>query len=768
MSTEIIFVPHNHFDPTWRRCFDRPASYHGVTVRSYAEVEDHVISGWRRLADAGYTFSEGQTVVLRKYLERHPEAAADLRARLASGNLGVMLAGEVVQDTNLPAAEGLVRNFLAAWPFYRDLVGEDYAGLKLAWAEDAFGNSPNYPQVLKGVGAEAVARISYCPCPDPVWVGIDGTRIATTDKLPEVFAGAFEKHPPCPACKGVGCVACGGSGLVLVDGYDRAGVRKALADAAARPEARVAIMLLTEEVTPDPWILEAVAEFNREQAGRCQVRFGTPVDIWQLARADLAQAVAARDATPTADLNPAMPGCYVSRIKIKQRCRAVAYQLVAAEALLANQAWKAGAPAAPPAAFLDAWRHVAFCQFHDAITGTHVDSAYPELMDMLDAAQAVAGEYVKPKRPARVGELAPAGDAPVTKTMGALEVTFDRVGIRAVRCGGEDVFGEFSLGRVRKRSYCIGELALEGDFGDAWGQRIECFMSGVPLGDFNTSVESGADVIRWRGRYDGGDRMVKKLEWTVTVTPSADGRRLDFAVDANWDTHSQRLRVMVPVASQEDTATWEVPFGFIDRKWEPKKLNFTQWNANTLEFPALHWVCKRLDARRGVALLNRGLPCYRWMPGRLDLSLVRSPEWRFCAVEPINYEFWDIDGQRDSGKHRFEFSVFPFTDGTGFGDLVRTGYEYNRPAPLKLPFEVSGDVVVTAWKPAENGSGWILRVQDAGGVGTEVGLEFKDERSVTVTDLLERPQGEPVVGRVFRQALHRHGILTLHVAAGRA
>jgi hypothetical protein len=29
----IVIAGHNHFDPTWRRCFDRSATYNGVTVR---------------------------------------------------------------------------------------------------------------------------------------------------------------------------------------------------------------------------------------------------------------------------------------------------------------------------------------------------------------------------------------------------------------------------------------------------------------------------------------------------------------------------------------------------------------------------------------------------------------------------------------------------------------------------------------------------------------------------------------------------------------
>ena len=51
-------------------------------------------------------------------------------------------------------------------------------------------------------------------------------------------------------------------------------------------------------------------------------------------------------------------------------------------------------PCAPPAEFSEAWRLVAFNQFHDAITGTHIDNAYRELMDMLDRAEEIAAQHL--------------------------------------------------------------------------------------------------------------------------------------------------------------------------------------------------------------------------------------------------------------------------------------------------------------------------------------------------------------------------------------
>ena len=130
---------------------------------------------------------------------------------------------------------------------------------------------------------------------------------------------------------------------------------------------------------------------------------------------------------------------------------------------------------------------------------------------------------------------------------------------------------------------------------------------------------------------------------------------------------------------------------------------------------------------------------------------------------PVHYEFWDLDGQRDAGEHTFEYAIMPYVDGFKPGDLTRHGYRYNLPAPLDPPFEVEGDVVVTAWKPAENGSGWILRVQEASGRGTEITFTFEEEREVTVTNLLEQPQGAAERTCRYTTSLHKHGILTVLV-----
>ncbi|MDR1279613.1 MAG: glycosyl hydrolase [Opitutaceae bacterium] len=866
---DILVIPHNHFDPTWRRAFDRPATKHGVTIRGYCEIEELCINHWITLAKKGYPFSDGQTAIWRKYLERNPQKRDTLRAHARRGLLDLLLAGETVQDTNLPGAEGLVRNFLVAQATYRDLLGDDvvnnggHLALKMAWMEDAFGNSANYPQILKGVGAEVAAATTYNKCPDPVWVGIDGTALPCLDQYPKFRPAFVEKHRPCPACNGTqknenqtACPICNGIGMTLIDAFDHAQIESFIEEAIAHKGDWAVVYILTEENLPDATLASFVSRWNRKHsaARNARLRIANVSDIYRRYLPELRKLVKSGFwKKPTIELAPASPGGAVTRIRTKQRTRAVAYKLIRAESALATTAWQTNTPPPPSllAALQDAWRKVCFNQFHDAITGTHIDTAYNELMQMLDEAESVAdaseaawasspcgagilpvtpewhglpardSDVARASRPLRESAASPSPPSPLisrtsltsrtspaTVRLGDFTLTCDLHGILDIRHATSpetDLFGQIPGFTRADRPLRIGELLCEADFGDAWSQRIPPFasierdVSRVPLGNFHTRIEvlptapdspaapdskprtpntrpRSVAAIRWHGRYTGGDPKVKTLAWTVTVAPSADGRRLDFTTEVDWDTASRRLRVIFPVNSRSGAAYYEIPYGFVERRYDPQKLDYSQWRAHTMEFPALHWVHRPVNATAGVALLNKGLPCWRWLPGRFDLSLLRSPEWSFCAVEAGNYEFWDIDGQRDTGHHRFEYSLIPYASRPLTPhDLTVAGYAYNdaAPPPSTLPFTLEGNAIVTAWKLAEDLPGvWVLRLQETAGRAGQAVLAFNESVSLAPANLLEQEKPRPpAIARQSRPRikarhtvkLHRHGIVTLLV-----
>ena len=126
---------------------------------------------------------------------------------------------------------------------------------------------------------------------------------------------------------------------------------------------------------------------------------------------------------------------------------------------------------------------------------------------------------------------------------------------------------------------------------------------------------------------------------------------------------------------------------------------------------------RRPSAPTPALPLNQGLPCLRWRKGLAELSLLRSPEAEFCQVEQRHYEFWDHDGQRDTSQHEFRYAQWPHVTPVSIAELTTVGYRYNRAEPA-VPFTVDGAVQVTAWKPSQDGRGWILRLYEPSGVTT--------------------------------------------------
>lgn len=774
MTRTILVLGHNHFDPTWRRCFRADAIYEGVTVRSYAELESRILDAWLELEGQGYTCTEGQAAILREWLRRDPSRRPRLQAAVARGTFAPVQAGETVQDSCLPTAEGLVRNFLSAQRLWRDLGWEDHPGLEIGWLEDAFGNSGNYPQVLASVGCRVVARMSYRRLAHPVWVGIDGTRLPVLDHVPLRHHGPCTKHPPCPSCAGAGCTHCQQSGLLLIDMLDGPAIERELT-ALAREATSLpadactpAYVVGGEESIPTAAACAAVARAAAASGG--SVRWGTYADLWRTHRESL-RARAQEPAPISPALTPAMPGCMVTRRLTKARTRAAADRLVAAEATLATRAWRAGEPLPPPAALAEAWERVTFAQFHDAITGTHIDSAYHELMAMLGEAEARADGCVPAVAAASVAPR-PWQDhpgTPSTCTIGGFEVAFDRLGIRSVARAGRTLL-RAEADHLTRPGVRIGELVLEADAGDAWGKRLEPLgiANQRGLGEAHDAVATAPGALRWRGRYRGGHRKVRALTWQVEVTASEDGERLEFRARVHWDTESKRLRAVVPVACEDPQWVAQIPFGHVTHRFRAEDANYTLWNAHQHEHPMLHWASHQLVDGSTVAILAEGLPCVRWQPGWFDLSLLRSPEAEFCQVEPCHYEFWDNDGQRDRGDHDLAWSIWPSATPLAPEVLTRAGAaRCTHPLPPP-PFTITGAVQVTAWKLAEDGQDWVLRVYEASGAGTTLGLAFDQERTVVPCDALERPGrtgsiGAPGRGRQWSVRLHPFAIATVRV-----
>lgn len=381
----IYVIQHNHFDPIWRRGWLRAFDYQGKRYRPYSELEKMVFDIWVENAKRGATFSEGQAVVVRQYVRNNPEALPVLIDLVRRGIFELTAAGETVADTNMPSGETLLRNLVMGQLWFYDTFG---VVPSCGWLEDAFGQSAQIPQIFRGCEVRHVNRLSYKRVPGQYWRGLDGSVIFTADAPYEAWCGSFYKIPPCSACNGMGCESCMNTGFENTGRITDDMVRSALS---GQFDGEPFSMLIVggEESIPNPNLPELVVEANNSNS-EYEFYFGTYADL-EREFADLINKVDNPDLeiSDQVEANPVSTGCYVTRIRIKQEFRAIEHLLTAAEKW-ATIAWLQGVDY-PSDALDAAWRDLLFTAFHDAITSTHIDSAYFELMDMFAQARKNVG-----------------------------------------------------------------------------------------------------------------------------------------------------------------------------------------------------------------------------------------------------------------------------------------------------------------------------------------------------------------------------------------
>lgn len=366
----------NHFDLTWRRCFDREFTYEGNTFVSYAQLEDYYISDHLALAEKmpEYRFGVESTAVIRKFLERHPEQKENIITRLQNGQLYIPLAGDNIVDTNMVSGETIVRNYVYGLLWLENNLRHSP---KICTRNDAFGNCAQLPQIVNGCEAEGMTAISYCPCPADYWEGMDGSRVLIQKSHSVGHGGGFIKYSYCPDCHGDAqarktCQKCGGRGIDLEKTKrDRFSFRLDHPQQLERDGWGV-LVYGGEEILPNEDVFNWIEAHKEEY----DISFATLPMISEKA------GIPENATVFRGELNPSSTGCFVSRIKTKQRFREAEYALLNAETLC-TMGFLNGSTY-PRQTLERIWQKLLFAAFHDAVTGTHVDPAYVELMDVLD------------------------------------------------------------------------------------------------------------------------------------------------------------------------------------------------------------------------------------------------------------------------------------------------------------------------------------------------------------------------------------------------
>jgi alpha-mannosidase len=278
--------------------------------------------------------------------------------------------------------------------------------------------------------------------------------------------------------------------------------------------------------------------------------------------------------------------------------------------------------------------------------------------------------------------------------------------------------------------------------------------------------QRGPVVSTFRSARDfGGGRITTEVRLVRGV------RRVEFETElVNREKHV-RYQVAFPTAIEAGEGTrltQEIPFGAAVRPLG-------------VEYPAQNW-SDLADSKRGVALLNAGLPGNLATGATLRLSLLRSEDLiSYNEGRPSTTGF-ELDVPR-----RLRYAVTSHSGAWQDSTIVRQGFELVRPLLVRKLAVPSKDapasstallppraslvdlsdphVVVTAFKPGPDDS-TILRLYDSSGRGaTDVKVALLATiRSAAECDLLERSL-HPLStdGHSVTVDLHPFQILTLRL-----
>jgi len=239
-------------------------------------------------------------------------------------------------------------------------------------------------------------------------------------------------------------------------------------------------------------------------------------------------------------------------------------------------------------------------------------------------------------------------------------------------------------------------------------------------------------------------------QFVQDITLESDSPRLDVHMSADWHEKHILLKVAFPVNATNNKATFEIPYGSIQR---PTTRNTPEEKAK-FEVPALRWA-DYSDDKLGISLLNNCKYGYDAKNGTtpdspgnvLRLSLLRSPEWP--------------DPHADEGHHEFTYSFYPHAGGWRDAMTTRHGYELNYPMTVTQPTVHSGslpashsfvkidvpNVMLTAVKKAEDDDGLLIRFYEWAGKAADVRIELPQAASsAEETNLMEMTDHPLTVG----------------------
>lgn len=341
---------------------------------------------------------------------------------------------------------------------------------------------------------------------------------------------------------------------------------------------------------------------------------------------------------------------------------------------------------------------------------------------------------------------------------------------------------------------------LQGNALEVWEDRPPNAPAGEPawniyLGDVHKLDKAESVKVLEQGPIRAVVRVKKAFgvswfEQAIVLYSHAD--RVDFALRADWHERYRFAKVAFPIRLQSAYATYEIPFGSIQRfdytfKEDPKtrlEEPARGWeiaDRTKFEVAAQRWVdVTDRSGSYGVSLLNDSKYGFSFQQNVLRMSLVRGPR-RGKAATPESWS--DQSDEPLVGIHQVKYALVPHRGAWQSAGATRRGVEFNAPFLVKFesshPGQLSGafgalnvepaSVTVESVKKAEDSNDLIVRLYETDGKAAHAILSFnRTPRRARETDMLEWDKYVPsrsfaIGGTKVEVPVSPHEIKTLRV-----
>ena len=191
-------------------------------------------------------------------------------------------------------------------------------------------------------------------------------------------------------------------------------------------------------------------------------------------------------------------------------------------------------------------------------------------------------------------------------------------------------------------------------------------------------------------------------------------------VKLNWNEKHKMLKLAFPVKADNPTSIYEIPFGTLERP------------CNGEEESALMWAMVG-NGENGLSILNDSKYSYSARDNVFALTAIRSPiycDHGLTRGTESNYT--------DQGVTEFSYALMPATTADR-ARIFQRALQFNTPLTAVLENHHSGylplsyegmaidkeNIVVSAFKRAEDGNGFILRVYECDGKSVKAKVDLK-------------------------------------------